>query len=539
MVRYQDNPDDVSSPVSFHEDRVHPWARFWARSVDLVLFYALVALAVPGWQEWSQVTARLLASILTPLAWTVPEALLLSSIRTTPGKWALGLRIETADGERLTFGAAWWRAVQVWLRGLGAGIPVVNLVAMGRAYVVLAREGRTSWDTDGGTAVRARSWRPAIRAGAALASVAASSAIFAFAAFDGPAESLEQEAMRELADHRHETEQWAGKSGASLEPISDVRRGTLHVDASESFGFRLEAGEEAIVLAACDLDCYDLDLAVLSPAGDTLAWDDALDAWPFVEFEAPEAGDYVAAVTLYECDAEPCWYAAQAFRFTRVGPWTSTGTCFAVSGGGLLVTARHVVEDASRIRITFTDGRSGSARVVAENAERDLAVLRTALAPPDVLGLAGPGAARLGARVFTIGFPATDLLGTEPKYTEGAVAALSGLEGDEDLLQVSVPIQPGNSGGPLVDERGLVLGVINATATPRAFELETGTFPQNVNWATKVEHVAKLLERPAARPDAAATAGDEPEDAPGPAPTREDAVARALGAVCYVEAEGG
>jgi S1-C subfamily serine protease/uncharacterized RDD family membrane protein YckC len=504
---------------------VHPWARFWARSVDLVLFYALVVLAVPGWHGWAQVPARLLASILTPLAWTIPEALLLSSLRTTPGKWALGLRVESADGERLEFGAAWKRAVQVWLRGLGAGIPILNLVAMGRAYLVLVREGRSTWDAEEGTRVAARAWSRPARAGAALGAVGAASALFAYAALDLPTEdALEREATEALADHRHETEHWAGKSGATLAPLSDVRRGALAVEESESFRFQLEEGEEAIVLAACDLDCYDLDVAVLSPAGDTVAFDDAVDAWPFVEFEAPETGEYVAAVILYECDVEPCWYAAQAFRSTRTGPWTSTGTCFAVSGDGLLVTARHVVADASQVRVTFADGRSGTARVVAEDVGHDLAVLRTSVVPRDVLGLAGPDAARLGAQVFTIGFPATDILGTDAKYTEGAIASLSGLEGNEDLLQVSVPIQPGNSGGPLVDERGEVLGVINATATPREFELETGTFPQNVNWATKIEHVGSLLPR-----DLAASE---------PAATREDAVDRAFGAVCYLEAEG-
>lgn len=506
---------------------VHPWARFWARSVDLLLFYALVALAVPGWHAWAETTARLLVSILTPLAWTLPEALLLSSLRTTPGKWAVGLRVETVDGERLEFGAAWKRAVQVWLRGLGAGIPIVSLVAMGRAYVLLAREGRSRWDAEQATRVVARPWSAPLRAGGALASLTAASALFALAALDLPGGGIEDEAVLALADHRHETEHWAGKSGAALEPASQVRRGALAVEEWESFGFRLEQGEEAIVLAACDLDCYDLDVVVLAPSGDTVAVDDAVDAWPFVEFEAAETGEYAASVILWECDAEPCRYAAQAFRSTRSGPWTSTGTCFAVSGDGLLVTARHVVEDATRIRVTFTDGRSGDARVVAEDAAHDLAVLRARVTPPDLLGLAGEGAARLGAPVFTIGFPATDILGTEPKYTEGAIAALSGLEGDETLLQVSVPIQPGNSGGPLVDERGAVLGVINATATPREFELETGTFPQNVNWATKSEHLAPLLA-PLLAPGG-----------PDPAASRDEAVARAFGAVCYVEAEAG
>jgi uncharacterized RDD family membrane protein YckC len=505
------------------ETPIHPWARFWARSVDLALFFVIVVLAVPGWYEWAQVSARLVVYMLTPLAWTVPEALFLSSIRTTPGKWALGLRVEAENGDRLTFGAAWKRAAQVWLRGLGAGIPIVSLFTLGRAYAVLVRERRASWDADERTRVRARSWKPAFRAGAAAASVTAAVLLFLVATRGLPGSGLEDEAVQALSEHRHQTEHWVGKSGATLDPISEVERGALPLEGTESFSFHLEAGERAVVLAACDLDCYDLDVAVVSPAGDTLAYDDAVDAWPLVRIRAPETGAYVATVRLYECDAEPCWYAAQAFRSTWTDPWTSTGTCFAVSRDGLLVTARHVVENADRIRVTFTDGHDGDAEVIAEDADHDVAVLRTGAVPPDVLGLAGPDQARLGTHVFTIGFPATDLLGKEPKYTEGAIAALSGFQDDMDLLQVSVPIQPGNSGGPLVNERGEVLGVIDATATPRAFELETGTLPQNVNWATKIDRAAAIL------PPGAVT--------PEPAVTREDAVARTYGAVCYVEAE--
>ena len=510
------------------DGRVHPWARFWARYADLLLFYALLIYAVPGWFAWSQTSARLLVSILGPLAWTLPEALFLSSIRTTPGKWALGLRVESADGERLTFGAAWKRALQVWLRGLGAGIPIVSLFTMGRAYAVLNREGRASWDADEGTTVGARPWQPAARAGAALGSLAVAGTVFGLATFGamGPLDfdfDFEEQAVQALSDHRKQTEQYVEREGGTLEPVSGIRRGALESDMWESFPFRLEAGEHAVVLAACDEDCYDLDVVVLSPAGDTVALDDAGDAWPIVALRAPETGEYTAAVLLYDCDAEPCWYAAQAFRSTGALAGTSTGTCFAVSADGLLVTAGHVVEDASRVRVTFTDGRSADAEILREDGAHDVAVLRTRIRPPDVLGLGAPDAARVGAEVFTIGFPATDLLGTEPKFTEGSISALSGIRNDETLLQVSVPIQPGNSGGPLVDARGQVLGVINATATSRAFERETGALPQNVNWATKIGYAAELLPRRL--------------EAPAPAGSREDAVARAWGAVCYVEAE--
>lgn len=512
-----------------HQDRqVHPWARFWARNVDLLLFYALAVYTVPGWIEWSQTSARLLVSILTPLAWTLPEALFLSSIRMTPGKWALGLRVETARGERLTFGAAWKRALQVWLRGLGAGIPIVSLFTMGRAYAVLNREGRSRWDAEEATRVRARSWHPALRAGAVVGSLAAVTLLFVLVTFAARSPrdfdlGFEEQAVQALSDHRKQTEQYVEREGGTLESISEVWRGALQVDEWESFPFRLEAGEHAVVLAACDADCYDLDVAVLSPSGDTLALDDALDAWPIAALRAPETGEYTMAVLLFECEVEPCWYAAQAFRSTGSVAGTSTGTCFAVSRDGLLVTARHVVEDAARIRITFTDGRVADAEVVSQDAGHDVAILRTGARPPDVLGLGGPDAARVGAAVFTIGFPATDLLGTQPKFTEGSISALSGIRDDESLLQVSVPIQPGNSGGPLVDSRGDVVGVINATATSRAFERETGALPQNVNWATKIAHAKSLLPRRL--------------DAPGPAASREDAVSRAWGAVCYVEAE--
>jgi serine protease Do len=68
----------------------------------------------------------------------------------------------------------------------------------------------------------------------------------------------------------------------------------------------------------------------------------------------------------------------------------------------------------------------------------------------------------LGDAVFTIGYPTPDLLGTDPKYTNGTVSALSGLRGDASYPQISVPIQPGHSGGPLINEEGDVIGVVVA-----------------------------------------------------------------------------
>jgi S1-C subfamily serine protease len=121
-----------------------------------------------------------------------------------------------------------------------------------------------------------------------------------------------------------------------------------------------------------------------------------------------------------------------------------------------------------------------------------------------------------------VGFPVTVLLGLEPKFTDGSVSALSGVGGESSLLQVSVPVQPGNSGGPLLNDRGEVVGIVTSSAAVAHFLQASGTLPQNVNWAVKSEYAAMLFDAPPA----------------GPAPTehRVEAVTRAMKATCLIEA---
>ena len=107
------------------------------------------------------------------------------------------------------------------------------------------------------------------------------------------------------------------------------------------------------------------------------------------------------------------------------------------------------------------------------------------------------------------------------KFTEGALAAHSGLMGDESLMQISIPIQPGNSGGPVVTEEGTVIGLIVSTAAVSTFFDSTGSLPQSVNWAIKAEAFRHLV-----------TPGQEES-----ASSRADAIARAREAVCRVEAQ--
>ena len=73
------------------------------------------------------------------------------------------------------------------------------------------------------------------------------------------------------------------------------------------------------------------------------------------------------------------------------------------------------------------------------------------------------------------------------------MSSLSGLQGDATFFQISVPIQPGHSGGPLVNEDGNVVGIVTATAAVEAFYQATGSMPQNINWAVKGPYASLLL----------------------------------------------
>ena len=177
----------------------------------------------------------------------------------------------------------------------------------------------------------------------------------------------------------------------------------------------------------------------------------------------------------------------------------ATGTCFAVRPNGVLLTNYHIIEGAKSIRVRFADGTVTNATVHKISPSTDLAILRVNRRTSDFLPLARQGSVRVGDHVFTMGYPVTDVLGQEPKFTEGSVSALSGLRGEASLLQISVPVQPGNSGGPLVNERGEVVGVVTSTAAVQAFLSATGTLPQNVNWAVKADYIRLMFNAPAVK----------------------------------------
>lgn len=196
------------------------------------------------------------------------------------------------------------------------------------------------------------------------------------------------------------------------------------------------------------------------------------------------------------------------------------GTGFVVRPDGVLLTAYHVVKDAREIEISCPEVPNASASLAQFSEANDLAVLRlSGIRTPTYLSLAEQTSAAVGDGVFTVGYPAPALLGGEAKFTEGVISSLS-VGGDAGYMQISVPVQPGNSGGALVNRSGEVVGVVIATASALTFLKGTGSLPQNVSWAVKGAFASPLF--------------DQPPHSPGIA-DRGAIIRRAVNATCFVK----
>jgi S1-C subfamily serine protease len=169
---------------------------------------------------------------------------------------------------------------------------------------------------------------------------------------------------------------------------------------------------------------------------------------------------------------------------------TISGSGLFISENGKVVTNAHVVAGCNTVEVAFHD-RAIAAPIIAIDSMIDLALLR--------LPQRSPAAARLrlavrqGENVFAYGFPLAGLLSSGGNFTAGTVTALSGLRDDSRSLQISVPVQPGNSGGPLLDEVGNVVGVVVAKLDALKMARATDGIPQNVNFAIKATAVADFL----------------------------------------------
>ena len=181
---------------------------------------------------------------------------------------------------------------------------------------------------------------------------------------------------------------------------------------------------------------------------------------------------------------------------SQLGPGVYQGTGFLVRPDGLVLTAYHVVEEGNTIKVRCQGYDLVPAKLGERSRTMDLAVLHTGLTGTPYLPPATPRSARPGDPVFSMGFPTASYLGTEPKYSSGAISSLSGKGRETSLMLISVPTQPGGSGSPLLTMDGAVVGVVTAGTDEEEFMGKSGALPQNLNWAVKMEYATPLYDRP-------------------------------------------
>ncbi len=169
----------------------------------------------------------------------------------------------------------------------------------------------------------------------------------------------------------------------------------------------------------------------------------------------------------------------------------ATGTGFYVAGDGALITNNHVVAECSAMRIS--DGHDGiPVKVIAVDPQRDLALLQ-APQSVDAVALFRSDKGKLGENVVVVGFPLSGLLSSQPIVTSGIISALAGMRDNQREMQISAPIQPGNSGGPLFDSTGRIAGVVVATLDTVRLARVIGVVPENVNFAIKGDEARQFL----------------------------------------------
>ncbi len=171
----------------------------------------------------------------------------------------------------------------------------------------------------------------------------------------------------------------------------------------------------------------------------------------------------------------------------------STGTGFFVTNDGYMVTNFHVIDGATTITVVSPlEKKELKATVVQSDPANDIAILKVE-AQTVGIPLATSFSSAKGEEVLTLGFPLVALQGQEQKATFGRINALSGIQNDIRFVQIDVPIQPGNSGGPLLNTRGEVIGVVTATLSQIVTLRASGSLPQNVNYAVKIDYITPAL----------------------------------------------
>jgi S1-C subfamily serine protease len=172
-----------------------------------------------------------------------------------------------------------------------------------------------------------------------------------------------------------------------------------------------------------------------------------------------------------------------------------TGTGFVISANGHIITNHHVIDGCTGdIKGNLTGEATAALRVVNSDAANDLALLQGPAESFKAFARIRDRAIHSGDSVVAIGFPYHGLLTSDFTVTTGIVSSLSGLMNDTRHLQISAAVQPGNSGGPLLDTSGEIVGMVSAKLDALRIARYTGTIPENINFAIKTGAIRDFLD---------------------------------------------
>lgn len=163
----------------------------------------------------------------------------------------------------------------------------------------------------------------------------------------------------------------------------------------------------------------------------------------------------------------------------------STGSGFGV-GNNYYITNNHVVNSCSKLKVN-----SEMASIINKDPVTDLALLKTNISATGQTARVRSDRIKIGEEIAVAGFPLRGLL-SGFNFTKGNVSSLSGIGGDSRVLQITAPVQPGNSGGPLLDSYGNVIGVVVSKLSWKVSAV-TGDIPQNVNFAINANSLTSFL----------------------------------------------
>ena len=181
---------------------------------------------------------------------------------------------------------------------------------------------------------------------------------------------------------------------------------------------------------------------------------------------------------------------------SKRGDWQGNGTGFFISRSGHIVTNNHVIDDASDIAVEFkykNEIKEFNAKVIKVDEANDLAIIKIEDSQFSNISVIPYSfktrSADVGTEVFALGYPmALSIMGKDIKFTDGKISSKTGFNGDITTYQIQVPIQPGNSGGPLFDTKGNLIG-ITSSGVSRKLDLT-----ENVNYAIKSSYLLNLID---------------------------------------------